>query len=159
LGLGLKKLIDFMSNDFDVCILELKAQVESVLSPKKEEGAQVVQSASKTDVKTESQNLGSVAQPTQQAESIETISLPKEIEWNESEVGKWFQDNKIHPSIANAMMPCDGRVLYQLHTIRNESPDFFNSSIYKLAPTGLFRTGLKLRDVAQFSSELRKLFK
>lgn len=79
----------------------------------------------------------------------------KEINWTETQVQKWFIEKKIDQSIIKNISPCDGRVLYELFMIKNETPEFFYKSI------GYVNNSFKnsnLRDIAHFSYELKKIF-
>lgn len=79
----------------------------------------------------------------------------KEINWTETQVQKWFSEKKIDPTIIRNISPCDGRVLYELFIIKNETPEFFYKSI------GFANNSFKntnLRDIAHFSYELKKIF-
>lgn len=79
----------------------------------------------------------------------------KEINWTESQVQKWFSEKKIDASIIRNISPCDGRVLYELFMIKNETPEFFYKSIGFVNNT--FKNAT-LRDIAHFSYELKKIF-
>lgn len=79
----------------------------------------------------------------------------KEINWTETQVQKWFIEKKIDQTIIKNISPCDGRVLYELFIIKNETPEFFYKSI------GFANNSFKntnLRDIAHFSYELKKIF-
>ena len=74
------------------------------------------------------------------------------IKWSETDVKKWFNENNFNVKILKEMEPCDGDLLYQMHILQIEAPEFFYQSITK-------DKSVELRSALIFSKKLKELFK
>jgi hypothetical protein len=74
-------------------------------------------------------------------------------EWTNDCVKTWFEKQKINIKIAETYENMDGKELKQLYVLSQEIPEFFYQSIINENSNQL-----QVIDVAQFSSELQKLF-
>ena len=73
------------------------------------------------------------------------------VKWSEAQVQKWFEENMIHSGIIKEMKPCDGDLLFQMHVLQQEAPEFFYQSITK-------DKSVDLRSALLFSKKLKELF-
>ena len=71
--------------------------------------------------------------------------------WRAEEVKNWFNENKFHEKIFREMDPCDGDLLYQMHVLQIEAPEFFYQSITK-------DKSVDLKSALIFSKKLKELF-
>ncbi len=95
--------------------------------------------------------------------------------WNESKVHEWLKSKKIHSTIIQNLIPCNGKLLTQFYSMLNNAPEFFYKSISSdhhqysqqqqqqqsssVDVNKKALAGLHTRDVALFSYELKNLFK
>jgi hypothetical protein len=72
-------------------------------------------------------------------------------DWSEEKVNKWFNDNNVHEGIIKEVKPCDGDLLYQIHLLQKDAPEFFYQSITK-------DKSVDLKAALLFSKKLKEIF-
>ncbi len=82
-----------------------------------------------------------------------TQSLP--LNWSEIDVEKWILEKNIQSSILNNIQPCNGKLLFELFSIKNQAPVFFKEF---LMANHDIADQFSLRDYAVFFNELKNLF-
>jgi len=90
--------------------------------------------------------------------NISNVSSSSEkliINWTEVDVEKWIEEKNIQSSILNNIRPCDGKLLFELFSIKIQAPDYFKES---LMANQDIANQFSLRDYAVFFNELKKLF-
>jgi hypothetical protein len=74
------------------------------------------------------------------------------LKWTEKDVEKWFRDKNVNKDILDNVLPCNGKLLNQLHKMKQEAPEFFYNSITS-------KKNIPTREVAIFTLELDSLCK
>ena len=74
------------------------------------------------------------------------------LKWTENDVEKWFRDKNVNKDILDNVLPCNGKLLNQLHKMKQEAPEFFYNSITS-------KKNIPTREVAIFTLELDSLCK
>ena len=82
-----------------------------------------------------------------------TKNLP--LNWSEIDVEKWILEKNIQSSILNNIRPCNGKLLFELFSIKNQAPIFFKEILMANHDTA---DQFSLRDYAVFFNELKNLF-
>jgi hypothetical protein len=77
------------------------------------------------------------------------------INWTELDVEKWIFEKNIQSSILNNIRPCDGKLLYELFSIKTQVPEYFKES---LMANQNVADQFSLRDYVVFVNELKNLF-
>lgn len=74
------------------------------------------------------------------------------LKWTEKDVEKWFREKNVNKDILDNVLPCNGKLLNQLHKMKQEAPEFFYNSITS-------KKNIPTREVAIFTLELDSLCK
>lgn len=85
-----------------------------------------------------------------------TFKKPEAYLWNGAQVKEWFNEKDIHSSIIDSIVPCNGKLLYEIYMIKKEAPEYFYSSF--ASSRSELGEEASFRDMAIFSYELRNLF-
>ena len=84
-------------------------------------------------------------------------SVEAAIDWNEIQVEKWLRKKRIDIQIQQNLKPCDGKVLFQMHSILSNAPEFFYMSMTRRASSS--SPLMSSKEAAKFAYELLSLFK
>jgi male-specific lethal 1 len=141
--IGDKIYINFIKYDINEATRRLIHEIG--LKFKAEYTASSLPKFGKTSVKL----LKSIPKPVQEDETQNKKDLIQK--WSEKEVKKWFDENKFHEKIFKEMDPCDGDLLFQMHILQIEAPEFFYQSITK-------DKSVDLKSALIFSKKLKELF-
>jgi hypothetical protein len=141
--IGDKIYINFIKYDINEATRRLIHEIG--LKFKAENTASSLPKFGKTSVKL----LKSIPKPVQEDETQNKKDLIQK--WSEKEVKKWFDENKFHEKIFKEMDPCDGDLLFQMHILQIEAPEFFYQSITK-------DKSVDLKSALIFSKKLKELF-
>ncbi|RNA00666.1 hypothetical protein BpHYR1_016261, partial [Brachionus plicatilis] len=135
-----KIFINFTKYDYDECFRRIKHEISTIF-------------------KIEESNLQNIPQinpqqnPQISPQMNPQINAEDDIEkWSEIKVSEWFSEKNINNIVCENLLPCDGQTLKQLFEIMQTAPEFFYSSISS-------ERKVSLRDLANFTKELKKLFK
>jgi hypothetical protein len=145
--LGAKIFINFEKYDFEECMRRLRLEIDSLISPNNTNDDDI----DKIEIKPH-QQLVETKIPVNNIDIKRP--LPEAHSWNGALVKQWLEEKDIHTSIVNSILPCNGKLLYEIYMIKKEAPNYFYSSIIKEEEEEV----PSFRDMAIFSHELRQLF-
>ncbi|RNA36713.1 hypothetical protein BpHYR1_013375 [Brachionus plicatilis] len=134
--LGAKIFVNFNKYTFDECIRRVLVELSKVKNDLDNE---------KVDIKP---NLNGGRN-----NSNVNDSKNQNLLWNEKEVEKWIHEKNFNRHIMDNLRPCNGKILYQMFTMLETVPEFFYSTIRSDS-----NNQVTLRDLAEFSFELKQLF-
>ena len=150
-----------MKYDFDECIRRILAEVKNLTKTEVNEKKPIIQPGNETgkadNSSSDSNTNNNNHKPNNDNESSSNKN-PSIEHWDENAVEKWLNEKKINPSITKNILPCNGKLLSQMHSMLIEAPEFFYKSI-SFSSSTKEKSRVSTRDVALFSYELKSLFK
>lgn len=98
---------------------------------------------------------------TSPVESEEESQINKPVcEWSSRHVTRWLVERNIASGIVEKIVPCNGELLYELYSVLCSAPGLFYSCMASPSPrtTDSVVSVVVLRDIVQFTHELKSLF-
>jgi hypothetical protein len=166
--IGDKIFINFAKKKYDECLARLKSEVQTYLKQKATSLVETTStdtnntngsftkqltSSSITDSldKVKQKNLNKVQE--QKVISV-TNTMTSNVcveSWSEDEVREWFEANKIDKAIVDAITPCEGADLKQLHEMKRTAPEYYFQSLDR-------NKSIDLKHILKFNKLIEKLF-
>ncbi len=130
--MGSKIFVNFTKYKFEECMHRLKEELISFEKYQTHEN--------ETSVVKEKDQISLLSD----TNSINNNEI-KITDWTELEVDKWLATKNINKKISENVMPCNGKILFQLYEMMISAPEFFFTSITSQDCT------IPTREVASFS--------
>lgn len=149
--LGSKIFINFMKYDLDECLRRLRMEIQIIFKDNLIKVEVIEMMKPESDVVKQNEDVNKIS--IGKLSNKDRDKVNKVSEWTEKDVGKWLTEKKIHPDIVHDVKSFDGKLLGELFSIKNESPEFFYKSMTFSRKT---YKPISLKDLAYFTSELKK---